>query len=163
MSIQSVKSAVNLMLYSIAFGGGVMHSFVVSPIAFKHISREEFSNLQNKVFPIYFIGQATVPVLLGLTSPISAKCGAPLLALSAIAGALNYFWILPICKEVKEQRNKLVADKLHEEIIDGVTKNSAEFTALSKKFGMYHGISSLFNIVSLATLGVYGVMLAKRF
>lgn len=139
-----------------------MHSYIVSPIAFKHLKREEFSNLQNKVFPLYFIGQATFPVLLGLTSPISVKCVGPILAVSAIAGALNYLWILPVCKQIKEGRNKLVAEKKHEKIVDGETVPSDELARLNKEFGMYHGISSLLNLVSLVTLGAYGFMVSKR-
>lgn len=159
----SVKAAVNLLLYSVAFGGGIMHSYIVSPIAFKYLPREEFSNLQNKVFPLYFIGQSAVPLLLGLTSPLAPKCVLPILALSAFAGLLNYFWFLPVCVQVKLERNKLVADKKHEQIVDGETVASEEFAKLNKKFGMYHGFSSLANLVSLATLGVYGVLLSKRF
>lgn len=158
--MSNFAKAANLLVYSVAFGGGIMHSYIVSPIAFKHISREEFSNLQNKVFPYYFIGQAAAPVLLGLTSPINA--GVPALAVSAVAGALNYLWILPVCRNIKEERNKLVADKKHEEIIDGEVQPTAEYAALSKRFGIYHGVSSLFNLVSLVSLGVYGVRLASR-
>lgn len=159
----SIKNAVHLLLYSVAFGGGLMHSYVVSPIAFKHLKREEFSNLQNKVFPLYFAGQAVVPVLIGLTSPVAPHCAVPLLAASAVAGALNYLWVLPVCKQIKEERNKLVADKKHEAIVEGAVQPSAEYTALSKQFGMYHGISSVLNLVSLVTLGAYGYVLGKKF
>lgn len=159
----SVKSAVNLLLYSLAFGGGIMHSYIVSPIAFKHLKREEFGNLQNKVFPLYFIGQTAAPILIGLTAPMCPKTVGPVLLLSAVAGALNYFWILPVCKRIKEDRSKLVAEKLHEQVVDGETVNTEEFTKLNKQFGMYHGISSLLNLVSLTTLGVYGFLLSKRF
>lgn len=140
-----------------------MHSYIVSPIAFKHLQREEFSNLQNKVFPLYFLGQTAAPILIGLTSPLCPKTVGPVLLASAVAGALNYFWVLPVCKKIKEDRNKLVADKKHEQIVDGETVNSEEFTNLSKQFGMYHGISSLLNLVSLVTLGAYGFLLSKRF
>lgn len=140
-----------------------MHSFIVSPIAFKHLKLEEFSNLQNKVFPLYFIGQTAAPILIGLTAPMCPKTVGPVLLLSAVAGALNYFWALPVCKQLKEDKNKLVAEKRHEQIIEGQTVKTDEFTKLSKKFGTYHGISSLLNLVSLATLGVYGFLLSKRF
>lgn len=159
--IMSVKSAVNLLLFSVTFGGGSLYSYIISPIAFKHLKREEFSNLQNKVFPLYFLGQATAPILIGLTAPM--RCADPVLAVSAVAGALNYFWALPVCKRIKEDRNKLVAEKKHETIVDGNVQPSEEYTALSKQFGKYHGISSLLNMVSLVTLGFYGFALSKRF
>lgn len=138
-----------------------MHSYIVSPIAFKHLKREEFSLLQNKVFPLYFVGQAMVPVVIGLTSPIAGRCSYSILAVSAVAGLLNYLWVLPVCKQVKEERNKLAAEKKHEQVVDGVTKPSEEMAALNKKFGMYHGFSSLFNLVSLVSLGVYGFHFLK--
>lgn len=157
----AIKSAVNLLLYSVAFGGGVMHSYIVSPIAFKYLAREEFSNLQNKVFPIYFIGQTAAPLLLGATSPVLTNVALSLLGVSLVAGALNYFWCLPTCKRIKDERNKLIADKKHEHVVDGETKPTDEVLALNKQFGMYHGFSSLFNLVSLLTLGAYGVLLAR--
>ena len=125
----------HLFLYSIALGGSVFHSFVVSPLAFKHLPRQEFGNLQNKVFPTYFIGQAVVPLVLGLTSPFRlCPFLTGVLAVSGIAGALNYLVLLPICRNIK----------------------------LNKTFGMYHGISSLLNILSIASLAIYGTVMSKR-
>ncbi|GEQ71599.1 hypothetical protein JCM33374_g5284 [Metschnikowia sp. JCM 33374] len=158
----SVKGAVNVLLFSIAFGGGIMHSFIVSPIAFKHLPREEFGSLQHQVLPLYLLGQTAAPVLLGLTTPLGRKFATPVLAASAVAGALNYFWVLPVCNNIKDQKKKLVSEKKHETVVDGKVEDSEEFKALSKQFGKYHGISSLLNLVSLATLGVYGFALGKR-
>lgn len=153
----------HLFIYSVALGGSVFHSFVVSPLAFKHLPRQEFGNLQNKVFPGYFIGQSVIPIVLGLTSPFKlCPFLTGILALSGLAGALNYLVLLPVCHNIKEQRDKLVANKLHETLEDGEVKPSDKYVELSKKFGMYHGISSLLNIVSIATLAVYGSILSKR-
>ncbi|PVH15121.1 uncharacterized protein CXQ87_002956 [Candidozyma duobushaemuli] len=157
----AIKSAVNILLYSVAFGGGVMHSYIVSPLAFKYLPREEFGNLQNKVFPIYFIGQAAAPILLGVTSPVLSNVALSLLGVSSVAGALNYFWCLPTCKRIKEEKLKLIADKKHEHVVDGETKPTDEMVALNKQFGKHHGFSSIFNLVSLVTLGAYGVLLAR--
>lgn len=157
----AIKSAINLLLFSVSFGGGIVHSFVVSPIAFKSIAREEFSNLQNKVFPIYFVGQTAAPILLGLTSPVVSNVALSLLGVSLVAGALNYFWCLPVCKRIKEQRNRLTAENKHEQTIDGETRPTEEMALLNKQFGKYHGFSSIFNLVSLLTLGAYGVLIAR--
>lgn len=153
----------HLFLYSVALGGSFFHSFVVSPIAFKHLPREQFSNLQNKIFPNYFIGQAVLPVVLALTTPLKlCPFLTGTLALSGVAGALNYFVLLPICRNLKEEREKLVADKLHETIENGEVKPSDKYIEVSKSFGKYHGISSLLNLVSIGSLAVYGTVLAKR-
>lgn len=153
----------HFLFYSIVFGGSVFHSFIVSPIAFKHLSRPEFSNLQNKVFPTYFLGQALSPLVLGLTTPLKlCPFTIGLLALSSATGALNYFVLLPWCQQIKDQRNKLVSEKLHEVIENGEVKPSEEMVKLNKQFGKYHGISSLVNILSILSLSAYGVILSKR-
>lgn len=158
--MSSVKNAVNFLLYSVALGGGVVHSYVVTPILFKHLPLEHFSNLQNKVFPTYFLGQVLLPATMALTTPLPLRVAGPVLAASGLSGALNLYWVLPVCKKVKEQK-KLEAEKKHEEILDGHKVSTPEYRALSKKFGMYHGILSLLNLVSLLTLLVYGWQLAK--
>lgn len=139
-----------------------MHLFIVSPIAFKVLPREEFSNLQNHIFPHYFRAQVVAPILLGLTSPVTCNVALSLLGVSSVAGAVNSLWCLPKCREIKEQRNKLVADKKHEQIVDGETKPTEEFTRLNKQFGKFHGFSSLFNLASLLTLAAYGVIVSTR-
>lgn len=158
----SVKNAAHFLVYSVAFGGGVMHSFIVSPLAFKGLPIDQFSALQNKVFPVYFIGQAVTPLLLGLTTPLCRNFSYPVLALSALAGALNYLWVLPKCVAIKEDRTKLKLDAKHEKTEEGKTVPSDEMAALNKQFGMYHGISSLLNLVSLLTLAAYGSALSSR-
>ncbi|RCK63650.1 hypothetical protein Cantr_09693 [Candida viswanathii] len=149
----------HFLFYSLTFGGSAFYSFIVSPLVFKKLPREEFSNLQNKVFPTYFTGQTLAPIILGLAQPL-AYCPFTigLLAASSIGGALNYFWLLPVCQKIKEERNKLVADK---QDVGADGQPTEEFKKLNKKFGLYHGISTLINIVSIVSLGVYGVVLAK--
>lgn len=145
----------HLFIYSLVFGASTFHSFVVSPIAFKHLKREEFSNLQNKVFPLYFIGQTAGPILLGLTAPFKlCPFGLGLLSVSAIAGALNYFVMLPWCKNIKEQRNKLQKEL-------GADETSEELAELNKQFGFAHGMSSLANLVSIISITVYGAFLTR--
>ncbi|EMG46076.1 hypothetical protein SBY92_001204 [Candida maltosa Xu316] len=149
----------HFLFYSLAFGGSAFYSFIVSPLVFKKLPREEFSNLQNKVFPTYFQGQIIAPVILALTQPL-AFCPFTLgvLGISSIGGALNYFWLLPVCQKIKEQRNQLVADKAD---VGADGEPTEEFKTLSKQFGKYHGISTLVNMVSILSLAVYGVGLAK--
>lgn len=157
----SVKNAVNFLLFSVSLGGGIVHSYVVSPIAYKQLPLEHFSNLQSKIFPNYFLGQTVIPIVLGLTTPLPLKIAAPLLCSSGIAGALNLLWVLPICQNVKENKKKLEANKLHEKTVNGETVPTDEYKALSRRFGMFHGISSVLNLVSLLSLAVYGVFLGR--
>ena len=115
--------------------------------------------MQNKVFPTYFTLQTIAPAILALSQPL-AYCPFTLglLGLSSLGGALNYLWLLPVCKQIKEDRNKLVADKAN---VGADGEPTEEFKKLNKRFGCYHGISTLVNIISIAALGVYGIGLAK--
>ncbi|ODV77978.1 uncharacterized protein CANTADRAFT_55334 [Suhomyces tanzawaensis NRRL Y-17324] len=156
----NTRTPYHFLFYSLAFGGASFYSFIVSPIVFKKLPREEFSNLQSQVFPTYFLGQTISPIILGLTSPLRiCPFTGGLLALSSLAGALNYLYLLPVCADLKVQRKKLIADKLDK---DANGEASEEFKKLTKQFGAYHGISTLVNIVSILSLGVYGLVLAKR-
>lgn len=157
----NTRAPYHLLFYSVVFGGSFFHSFIVSPIAFKSLPREEFGRLQNKVFPFYFLGQTISPLILGLTAPIKlCPFTIGLLSLSAITGAFNYFLFLPLCQNVKRQRLELMAEKKD---VNEFGEPTEECLALSKKFGMYHGFSTLTNIVSILSLAVYGVVLSRRF
>lgn len=155
----NTKVPYHFLFYSLTFGGSAFYSFIVSPLVFKKLPREEFSNLQTKVFPTYFTFQTFAPIILGLSQPL-AYCPFTLglLAASSIGGALNYLWLLPVCKKIKEERNKLVTEKAD---IGADGEHTEEFKKLSKQFGKYHGISTLINIISIVSLGVYGLALAK--
>ena len=136
-------------IYAVAFGGSVFYSFIVSPLVFKRLPRQEFSDLQAVVFPTYFAGQIIAPLLLAATtsvSPCPVHYGA--LALSALGGIINYFWLLPKCADIKVRRNQ-------------AKEGTEEYNELSKQFGKYHGLSTLANIVSIVSLGFYGLLWQK--
>lgn len=138
------------LLLSVSFGGSVFYSYIVSPLVFKKLPRQQFSELQSVVFPTYFAGQILSPLLLALTSPMkSCPFHLLILALSALGGLVNYLWLLPKCAAIKEARNATKED-------------SEEHKELSKQFGMYHGLSTLANTVSIAALGYYSLLLHKR-
>ncbi|KAK6463940.1 hypothetical protein DFJ63DRAFT_56618 [Scheffersomyces coipomensis] len=146
--------------YSITFGGSLYYSYVISPLVFKKLPREEFSNLQNQVFPTYFIGQVIGPIVIGLSSP-SKLCPftTGLLALSSLGGLINYYWLLPVCRTIKEERNKLVAAKLDKDDKGELTE---EFKQLNKKFGIYHLLSTFVNTTAILELGIYGWVLSRK-
>ena len=159
MSILSIiglnnRAAYHLFLYSLNFGGSIFHSFLLSPMAFKYLPKQEFGNLQNKVFPIYFVGQAILPILLALTSPLKlCPFTAGLLSTSGLCGAINFLVLLPLTQKVINERHNLAKDQKSE------TKEMHDAT---KVFGIYHGISSLLNLFSIISLGLYGSALSRR-
>lgn len=60
-----------------------------------------------------------------------------------------------------DEKRKLEAERLHEATVDGKVFPSEEYRAVSRRFGMYHGISSLLNLVSLLSLVAYTVFLGR--
>ena len=66
--------------------------------------------------------------------------------------------VIACLSKIKEDRNKLIADKKD---VGADGQPTEELKALNKQFGKYHGISTLVNITSILSLGVYGVVLAK--
>ncbi|KAG7191514.1 uncharacterized protein KQ657_003109 [Scheffersomyces spartinae] len=139
-----LKNSVSLFVYSVTFGGGFFYSFIASPIAFQELERSQFSKVQSKVFPIYFLGQTVAPIIIGLTSAIKLcpfTKGA--LAVLSFCGALNCFWLLPVCRSIKEERVAL-------------EKEGKDTSEVTKRFGKFHGISTLVNMLSIISLGAYG-------
>ncbi|KAI3403758.2 hypothetical protein KGF56_003393, partial [Candida oxycetoniae] len=126
---------------------------------FKKLSLEEFSKVQFNVFPTYFKFQIVSPLILGLLSPYK-YCPFTLGALvaSSISGLINLVFVEPACHSIKEERIKLTAinkdKKENGELSD-------EMQALNKKFGRWHGLSLLANLVSIFSLGAYGLASAK--
>ncbi|POS80076.1 hypothetical protein DHEL01_v201520 [Diaporthe helianthi] len=167
---------------SIIFTGAPYHilaqrkSFVGTIIQFKTLPRLQFSDLQTNTFPWYFGIQTTLPVVLAATLP-----GRPLgpaggleglfdpanrwgtllpLATAFVTGLVNWVVVLPASKAC-------IAEKRKQEKKDGKRSwdpkpHSQEMTALNKKFGTLHGISSLLNVVNFAAVVVYGFTLATR-
>jgi hypothetical protein len=79
--IKSVKLRAIRYLH---FPNMALQTFVGGVIAYKALARPQFSQLQQKIFPIYFGIQTALPIVLALTYPGS---GAPLGAASGFPGA----------------------------------------------------------------------------
>ncbi|KAJ3270161.1 hypothetical protein HDV01_000496 [Terramyces sp. JEL0728] len=110
-------------------------SFVAGPIQFRTLQRPTFGMLQAKQFPVYFAIQAITLSLLNITTYKLMKC--PFTKNLNVVGLglalLNLVFIGPWAHKVMLER--------HEK-----EKNKEDVAALSKKFGMLHGVSSLANL-----------------
>ncbi|SCV04444.1 LANO_0G10242g1_1 [Lachancea nothofagi CBS 11611] len=150
-----LKPTFNLIFYSFVFGGTTFYSFVASPLAFKHLNRESFSELQKVVFPYFFQMQSVSPLILGLTAPMAMQMG-PLVSLASasVSGCLNLFWLLPWTRRVKEQRQQLAQELQGEEL-------EVQDAPLRKEFGKSHGMSLLFNMTHVAAMLAYGCFLVR--
>lgn len=128
-------------------------------MALKALPRKEFAALQNQVFPSFFLGQTISPVILALTAPFSSTPALVTLGISSVAGAVNYFYLLPKTRKIKEDRFA-VEDEL-KDLSEDEIKADPRHIALSKEFGRVHSWSLLFNFVNIIGLGVYGCYLTK--
>ena len=155
-----LKPISHLILYSIAFGGSAFYSYVASPIAFKTLTKDQFSILQSKVFPWFFTMQSVAPVALALTLPVPLSTpGYYVLGTSSIMGLINLYGLLPWNRLVKIKRHDL--QKKFE--MGQLTKDQFDSldAPLKKEFGKAHGLSLLFNMGHILAMFTYGCYLTS--
>ncbi|KAJ9154877.1 hypothetical protein NKR23_g2358 [Pleurostoma richardsiae] len=168
----------HILAYGTLLGMSGFQSFVGGTVAFKVLPRMQFSTLQTHIFPIYFSLQTALPAILAVTLPASKSLLGPAGGISGlldpanrwgtlvpiatmfVTGLANLAVLLPASKTVIDERRA-------QEKKDGKRSwdpppHSQEMTALNKKFGMLHGISSLLNLVTFAASIVYGFTLSSR-
>jgi hypothetical protein len=68
----SIIAPAHLLAYSTLLGTELYQSFVMTKVTFQALPRSAFTNLQKRVFPIYFQGQALLLLLVVVTRP---PCG----------------------------------------------------------------------------------------
>ncbi|PHH54480.1 putative mitochondrial outer membrane protein YPR098C [Ceratocystis fimbriata CBS 114723] len=167
----------HIISYGTLLGTTFFHSFVNGIIMFRTLQRPDFSAVQRKIFPIYFSAQTFIPLFLALTFPASKLRGiagglagifhdsnhwtalAPLAAMLT-CGAANLLVMEPLVTQC-------MADRWAQEKKDGKRSydpapHSDEMSALNKRFGKLHGISSIFNLGSFVATVAYGFDIARR-
>jgi len=161
-----------LIGYAWLFGMSIWISFFGGVIAYKTLPRQHFSQLQHKTFPIYFVlsillssGLLSIwvfnhpDVLNHITQPnVADVAQAYMLSVVLLSQGLNYFVVGPLTSKTMFQRQKLEKKegKIHSD--PGV---SADIQALSRRFGLLHGISSLANLGAVIALGFHGLWIGN--
>jgi len=155
----------HLLAFSSWFGCSVWVSFVAGIVMFKTLPRHTFGRLQSRLFPAYFwfsaatngISLATSGALHGGDNNNNAEQkGIPYsLAIILACTLLNLFYFEPATTRVMYQRHA-VEKRLgtgHEigkiRPDDPEKANDPRLKALSKTFGMLHGVSTLLNLAAL--------------
>ena len=142
---------IHILAFSSWFGCSIWVTFVAGIVMFKTLPRHVFGRLQSRLFPAYF--QFSVVTLV---VAIATSEGTPYSLLSILACALlNLLYFEPATTRVMYQRHAVEkrlgtgheVGKLKPE--DPKKANDPELKALSKTFGMLHGISSLLNLAAL--------------
>ncbi|KAM0752018.1 hypothetical protein T439DRAFT_324110 [Meredithblackwellia eburnea MCA 4105] len=168
-SLSGSRGIYNILL-STVLGSSLWNSFVAGPISYKTLPRPLFSDLQGKLFPVYFTLQSIGSVtLLGLfvtsnrtalVRPVGFKLNAWLLGFMTAGSLANLLVVGPLVGKLIEQRKALVGN---DETCPGQPGESVESREVTKKFGIAHGVSSLLNlgvvvagIVHTAWVGQFG-------
>lgn len=166
--------------YGTLLGSEVFQTFVGGIVAYKALSRPQFSVLQQKIFPVYFGMQTLLPVLMALTYPYATSTslnftqslgsileptnrseGFIPIAVMAVCGALNWAIFGP-------GTTKNMLKRKHQETKDGkrywdAGPHSEEMQKLNQNFMILHSVSSVFNVVELGVTVWYGLILAGKF
>ena len=145
---------VHLLSFSSWFGCSVWVSFVAGLVMFKNLPRHVFGRLQSRLFPAYFQFSAlTVAVAIFSSGALGWSSG----WLVAVQGTvlLNLLFLEPATTRIMYRRHA-VEKRLgtgHEigqlKPNDPTKANDPELRALSKQFGILHGMSSLMNLAAL--------------
>eukprot|EP00879_Flechtneria_rotunda_P007162 GHRR01007516.1.p1 GENE.GHRR01007516.1~~GHRR01007516.1.p1 ORF type:complete len:223 (+),score=77.89 GHRR01007516.1:460-1128(+) len=152
---------VHLLAYGIFLGTNVWNSLFVGLTMFKSMPRQMFGRVQSKLFPQYFALTTAANLVLLAAYYMGGVTSAPAnavatLGVSAAASLANWLFIEPKTTTLMFQRYDI------ENKPSKTGDDEAQIKQLYKKFGMWHGISSLSNLVVLAATVTYGWSLAGR-
>lgn len=149
----------HLLAFSSWFGCSVWVSFVAGIVMFKTLPRHVFGRLQSRLFPAYFQFSVVTVALAIATSGAVVKTSETIpssLVIIMASTLLNLLYFEPATTRIMFKRHA-VEKRLgtgHEvgkiKPDDPKKANDPELKALSKTFGMLHGISTLL------TLGAIG-------
>ena len=141
----------------------MFNTFVVGLTMFANMPRQMFGRVQARMFPKYFgLTTGCIAVMLvqhHLALPAGLALAAPGVKALAVAGALSLLNWLAIEPYVTAQ----MFERYALENKPGKTADDeAAIKALYKKFGAWHGISSLNNLGVLAATVAYAWVVASK-
>ena len=156
----AMPRVLHLLVFTFWFGAVLYFTFVMAPVLFKGLPRDQFGFVQSKLFPSYYVIGYACGFLLLLSYPLvraagpwtgtdSLKAGAlaAMLAFSLIQG----LWAGPRVGRLRVERLEAEA-----------AKDTVKVDALKSAFGKAHGVSSLMNLFVVIGGVVYLVTLAKE-
>lgn len=153
---------VHVLAYGTLLGTLVFNTFIVGLTMFGNMPRQMFGRVQSKMFPKYF-SLTTASCLLLLAGHVLSPAGlvlsspgvVPLLVATALS-FLNWLAIEPHVTAMMFARYDI------ENKTSKTPEDEAEIKRLYKKFGAWHGISSLNNLGVLCAVVSYGWVIASK-
>lgn len=153
---------VHLLAYGTLLGSVVFNTFVVGLTMFGNMPRQMFGRVQAKMFPKYFgLTTAAIFVLLaghGMSDAglVMEAPGVRELATAAGLSVLNMLLIEPYVTRLMFKRYDI------ENKPAKTAEDESQIKALYKKFGAWHGISSMNNLGVLACAVAYAWVIASK-
>lgn len=151
----------HLSSWAVYVGTNLYNTFVVGLTLFKNLPRQTFGRVQSKLFPKYFnlttgsgvVMLATLP-LLSVAATTTTKA---VLATALGASVVNHLIFEPMVTKLMFARYDI------ENKATKTEEDQAAIKTLYKKFGMWHGISSMFNLVGFCAAVYHGWFLSQPF
>ncbi|CZS95742.1 hypothetical protein WAI453_001567 [Rhynchosporium graminicola] len=178
ISILRTAAPYHIISYGTLLGTEFFQTFIGGIVSYKALARPQFSQLQQKLFPVYFGIQTTLPVVLALTYPASKLGLGTSSGFRGVLADVNKWSVLvPIATifvtslvnmaVVGPATTKVMRERKHQETRDGKkyydpAPHSEEMQKMNKDFSIMHGISSLLNLVGFISTCWYGVSIAGR-
>ncbi|KAL5456979.1 hypothetical protein EMCRGX_G034208 [Ephydatia muelleri] len=158
---------VHLAAFSAWLGTQIWVTFFAGITMFRILSRKNFSAVQGVLFPKYFalgvilVGIAMVTFILdnpAATWTTQNKIQVTCLTVCLLSTGLNLVYVEPQASHVQRAKLKIEAEEGADQCIGKVDpdklkvlETNAHYVALSKKFGMLHALSSISNLIGLAS------------
>ncbi|KAK5173885.1 uncharacterized protein LTR77_002566 [Saxophila tyrrhenica] len=176
--------AYHILSYGTLLGSTFFQTFMAGPLAYMCLPKPQFSTLQQKIFPPFFALQTALPLLMALTWPGEKIAGAAGMGVmrqnTGWRGLMedSNLWtaLVPIglmfgtsllnLVVLGPATTKVMRDRKHQETRDGKKyydpgPKSAEMQRMNSSFAKLHGASSMANVVGLAAMLFYGVVLGE--
>lgn len=158
----SYISYIHLLVYSIQLGSMIWMSFIQGILLFKKLSKQQFSIVQSILFPIYFIlctlGLTTLSVVYYINNKTIYDIHINNLLLMLLFSLCNQLYIGPKTTQLMWNKHHIERELNNNNNSDNNnTTNKQQLITLNKQFGMYHGISSLLNLLIVIGLLLHGI------
>ncbi|POS88203.1 hypothetical protein EPUL_000343 [Erysiphe pulchra] len=172
-SIFNTLAPYHITALGLLTGTQFYQSFVGGFVAYKALPRPQFSQLQQKIFPIYFSIQTVLPALIAITYPGSAGKASGIkgvfenrrsalipIATILVTSSINLLLVGPAT--TKAMRERKVQETRDGKKYTDPAPHSEEMQRLNSLFSKLHGISSLLNLLGFISTISYGFTLASR-
>lgn len=154
-------STIHVLSYGTLLGTTLFQTFIVGPVQFTTIPRQQFGNIQAKLTPIYFGIQVVTAAACYFTVSDTTGTYNELLALgvTALGSLINLLLVGPKTTSIMQRRHKM--ERLTNTKYDDV-EVSDEMRKVNRQFNVMHSVGATINVVSVVALLAHGIHLGHK-